>query len=30
MDETPIPLKRFLASDLPTDGQVLRAIDRAF
>jgi formylmethanofuran dehydrogenase subunit B len=29
MDETPIPLKSFLAGDLPTDGQVLRAIHRA-
>jgi formylmethanofuran dehydrogenase subunit B len=28
MDETPIPLKKFLHSDLPTDGEVLRAIGR--
>ena len=29
MDETPIPLKQFLDSDLPTDGAVLRAIETA-
>ena len=28
MDETPIPLKRFLDSDLPSDGAVLRAIEK--
>jgi len=28
MDEVPIPLKPFLAGDLPTDGEVLRAIER--
>jgi formylmethanofuran dehydrogenase subunit B len=29
MDETPIPLKQFLAADLPTDGAVLRGIETA-